>query len=108
MSSSTNKALVKSFVEDVFNKHDLSAIEKYFGKDSTQDSPLVGNGCEGFKQFLSAFFTAFPDMHTNIEHIVIENIPWFDPGRHHYFSLKSVIKIVWITIYIIDRRSTLF
>ena len=37
MSSSTNKALVKSLVEDVFNKHDLSAIEKYFGKDSIQD-----------------------------------------------------------------------
>ncbi|MGI8832007.1 MAG: ester cyclase [Nitrososphaeraceae archaeon] len=73
MSSSTNKALVKSFVEDVLNKHDLSAIEKYFGKDSIQDSPLVGNGCEGFKQFLSAFFTAFPDMHTNIERIVAEN-----------------------------------
>ena len=44
-------------------------------------SPLAGNGCEGFKQFLSAFFTAFPDMHTNIEHIVIENIPWFDPWQ---------------------------
>ena len=63
MSLSTNKALVKSFVEEVFDKHDLSSIEKY----------LAGQGSEGFKQFLSAFFNAFPDMHTNIEHIVAEN-----------------------------------
>jgi steroid delta-isomerase-like uncharacterized protein len=63
MSLSTNKALVKSFVEEVFNKHDLSSIEKY----------LAGQGSEGFKQFLSEFFTAFPDIHANIEHIVAEN-----------------------------------
>jgi predicted ester cyclase len=63
MSLSTNKALVNSFVEEVFNKHDLSSIEKY----------LAGQGSEGFKQFLSEFFTAFPDIHANIEHIVAEN-----------------------------------
>jgi hypothetical protein len=30
MSLSTNKAFVKSSVEEVFNKHDISAAEKYF------------------------------------------------------------------------------
>ncbi|MBD0359919.1 MAG: hypothetical protein ICV56_04325 [Nitrososphaeraceae archaeon] len=50
MSLSTNRALVKSFVEEVFNSHNLSAIEKY----------LAGQGKEGFKQFLNEFFTAFP------------------------------------------------
>jgi predicted ester cyclase len=63
MSLSTNKALVKSFVEEVFNKLDLSSIEKY----------LTEQGSEGFKQFLSEFFTAFPDIHANIEHVVAEN-----------------------------------
>ena len=63
MSLSTNKAFVKSFVEEVFNKHDLSSIEKY----------LTEQGSEGFKQFLSEFFTAFPDIHANIEHVVAEN-----------------------------------
>jgi hypothetical protein len=29
ISLSTNKALVKSFVEEVFNNHDISAAEKY-------------------------------------------------------------------------------
>jgi hypothetical protein len=36
---------VKSFIEEVFNNHDLSDIEKY----------LAGEGKEGFKQFLSEF-----------------------------------------------------
>jgi predicted ester cyclase len=62
MSLSINKAIVKSFVE-VFNNHNLSAIEKY----------LTRKGNEVFKQFLSEFFTAFPGIHANIEHIVAEN-----------------------------------
>jgi predicted ester cyclase len=63
MSLSINNTLVKSFVEEVFNNHNLSAIEKYSAQQENK----------GFKQFLSAFFTAFPDIHTNIEHIVAEN-----------------------------------
>ena len=63
MSLSTNKALVKSFVEEVFNNHNLSAIEKY----------LAGQGKEGFKQLLSEFFIAFPDVHADIEYIVTED-----------------------------------
>jgi hypothetical protein len=51
----TNKALIESFIEDIFNKHDILATEKYFVKDST-------TGSEEFKQFLSALFKAFPDM----------------------------------------------
>ena len=65
MSLSANKALVKSFVESVFNDHNISAIEKYLA-DTTQ-------GREGFKQSLRAQFKAFPDIHTKIEHIVAEN-----------------------------------
>jgi predicted ester cyclase len=67
MSQSTNKALVKSFVEEVFNNHDISATEKYFAREN----PPIGS--EGFKQSLSAQFNAFPDIQTNIEHIVAEN-----------------------------------
>ena len=65
MSLSTNKALVKSFVESVFNDHNISAIEKYLAGTMQEK--------EGFKQSLSAQFKAFPDIRTKIEHIVAEN-----------------------------------
>ena len=48
------------------NKHDLSAIEEY-------SNPIAAKGGGSFKQFLTAFFTAFLDWHTNIEHIVAED-----------------------------------
>src|SRR2546430_8145306 len=64
---STNKALVKSFVEEVFNNHNISAIEKYLAKEN----PPIGS--EEFKQSLSAQFKAFPDIQTKIERIVAEN-----------------------------------
>lgn len=66
LSISKNKDLIESFIEDVLNRHDLSAIEKY-------SNPIAAKGGGSFKQFLSAFFTAFPDWHTNIEHIVAED-----------------------------------
>jgi hypothetical protein len=31
-----NKALITSFIEEIFNEHNLSSIEKYFGKDSVE------------------------------------------------------------------------
>jgi predicted ester cyclase len=66
MTLSTNKTLIESFIEDIFNKHDISTVEKYFIKDFTTENV-------GFKQFLRALFKAFPDMQTKIEHIVAEN-----------------------------------
>ena len=61
-----NKTLVESFVEEIFNKHNLSATENYL-------NPVAGKGSGEFKEFLSAFFKAFPDWHANIEQIVAED-----------------------------------
>jgi predicted SnoaL-like aldol condensation-catalyzing enzyme len=65
-----NKNIIRSFIEEIFNEHNLSSIEKYFGKTFMEDSPHAGRRGEEFKQFLTDFFDAFPDMHTTIEHIV--------------------------------------
>jgi predicted ester cyclase len=67
-----NKTLIRSFIQEIFNEHNLSSIKTYFGEDSVEGSPQVGKGGEGFKRFLTEFFKAFPDMHTTIEHMVAE------------------------------------
>jgi predicted SnoaL-like aldol condensation-catalyzing enzyme len=58
-----NKDVVRNFVEDVFNKHDLTAIDKY----------MYMSHSEGFKQYLGEFFQTHPDSHTTIEHIIAED-----------------------------------
>jgi steroid delta-isomerase-like uncharacterized protein len=68
-----NKAFIRSFIEEIFNKHNLSSVEKFFGKGSIEGSPQAGKSGEGFTRFLTDFFKAFPDMQTTIEHMVAEN-----------------------------------
>ena len=70
-----NKSLIRAFIDEIFNKHNLSSIEKFIGKGSIKGIPYVSsnNGDEGFKKFVADFFKAFPDWHTTIEHIIAEN-----------------------------------
>ena len=68
-----NKNQIRSFIEEIFNEHNLSSVDKYFGKESVEGSPQAGKGGEGFKQFLTDFLNAFPDWRAKIEHIVAEN-----------------------------------
>jgi predicted ester cyclase len=68
-----NKTLIRSYIEEIFNKHNLSSIERYFGGDSIEGSPQAGKGGVGSEQFINEFFEAFPEWRAAIEHIVAEN-----------------------------------
>jgi predicted ester cyclase len=65
-----NKELIKSFIEEVFNKHNLTGIDKYLVANLTNGS---GKTVESFKKSLIALFSGFPDLHVTIEHILAEN-----------------------------------
>src|SRR5919197_854864 len=67
-----NKLLIKSFIEQVLNKHNVAAIDKYYAPNLIQHSPSMGQGIQGFKEFFTSFFLAFPDIHAAIEHILVE------------------------------------
>jgi predicted SnoaL-like aldol condensation-catalyzing enzyme len=60
-------------VQEVFNKHNLTALDKYYAPNIIQHNPMAGQGRQGFKQFFIPFFSAFPDVHATIEHILAEN-----------------------------------
>jgi predicted ester cyclase len=64
-----NKIKMGSFINEIFNNHDLSSLEKNFGHGSIKSSTQV----QEFSQFLSDFFNAFPDWRAKIEHIIAEN-----------------------------------
>jgi predicted SnoaL-like aldol condensation-catalyzing enzyme len=55
-----NKQVVRNFAEDVFNRHDLAAVDKYM------------KGAESFKQYLGEYFAVHPDSHTTIDQILAE------------------------------------
>jgi predicted ester cyclase len=59
-----NKTIIRSFIEEIFNEHNLP--------DSVEGSPKARKGRRGFERFLNDFFKAFPDMRTNIEHMIAE------------------------------------
>lgn len=43
-----NKTIIRSSIEEIFNKNNLLSVENYFGKDSVEGSPQAGKGGEGF------------------------------------------------------------
>jgi steroid delta-isomerase-like uncharacterized protein len=68
-----NKLRIRSFVQEVLNSHNLTALDKYYSSNATQHNPVGGQGTQGFKNFFKPFFLAFPDVRVTIEHILAEN-----------------------------------
>ena len=74
MSTEENKAMVRRCIEDVFNKHNVSALGEFLAPNVVHHSlpPGVPQDREGFKQFVSMLLAAFPDFHITVEDMVAE------------------------------------
>ena len=81
MSSEDNKALVRRFFEEVYNKGNIAAVDELLAPnillhfDSPSDVPVSAEmqlSLEEIKQDYSQFRTAFPDFHYTIELQVAE------------------------------------
>jgi|GEM_PF-2111497 len=60
-SEEENKNFIRSYIDEIFNKRDLSSIQRYFGGGSIENSLQAGKHGVGSGQFISEFFKAFPD-----------------------------------------------
>ncbi len=56
-----NKELVGRVGDAVFNRHDLSVLDRHVREDYIQHNPLVPQGREGFRRFFADAFRAVPD-----------------------------------------------
>lgn len=73
MSLQENKALVRRFVENVQNQHDLAEIDELYSPNFVDHSGAANlPGIEGVKAFFTMMFTAFPDMHFTIRQQLAE------------------------------------
>jgi steroid delta-isomerase-like uncharacterized protein len=68
-----NKALIRSYIEDVFNKHQPSAADRLVATDFIEHNPrLPRGGLAGMKQFVATVLAAFSDYHGELQEILAE------------------------------------
>ncbi|WP_163999249.1 ester cyclase [Pyxidicoccus caerfyrddinensis] len=69
-----NKALIRYYVEEVFNKADWSKLEGLVAPGYINHSPVPGapQGIEGFRQVVESLHAGFPDVQNTIDDIFAE------------------------------------
>ena len=68
-----NKLLIRGYVEEVFNKHQPAATDRFVATDFIEHNPrLPHDGLAGIKQFEAKVFAAFSDYHGEIQNLVAE------------------------------------
>jgi steroid delta-isomerase-like uncharacterized protein len=72
--SDHNKATVRRFYDEVFNRGDVNAIDQFCAPDFKDHTAMPGQapGVQGLKQIMGAYFNAFPDMKIEVEDIIAE------------------------------------
>ena len=75
MLTENNKALVRGYIEEVFNKKNLAALEELISPNHIDHSAAAAGspaGPEGSRQLIGMMLTAFPDLHVTIEDMIAE------------------------------------
>src|SRR6266568_843369 len=74
MSTEANKASVRRFYDEVFNKKNRAAIDEFIDLSHVDHAapPGTPGGLKGVKQTLTMYLTAFPDLHFTVEDLIAE------------------------------------
>jgi len=69
-----NIAKTRRFMEEVFNKGNMKAVDEFMSADLVEHDPFPGQGpgLQGFKQGLADFRQAFPDLHIGIDDMLAD------------------------------------
>src|ERR1700757_4906216 len=67
-----NKAAYRNYMEQLWNKHDPSAVERYLAPGYVEHNTNLPPGRDGRGGFVSKVITAFPDYHAEIQDVVAE------------------------------------
>jgi steroid delta-isomerase-like uncharacterized protein len=86
-----NKALVRRWIEDGFNKRNLAAIDEIFVEDFSVSGQRIGR--TGLKQSMTRRFTAFPDLQVTITEVIAEGdkvVIWYTARGTHRGEFEGV------------------
>jgi steroid delta-isomerase-like uncharacterized protein len=85
MSVEENKAIFRRIVEEGFNKGNLAIVDELVATNHVNHTDNV-HGPEEYKQFITMYRTAFPDLHMTIEDQIAEGNKvvnrWTSRGTH--------------------------
>jgi steroid delta-isomerase-like uncharacterized protein len=110
--SDTNVAASRRIVEEAFNQGNLATIDELTAADFVNhdpSDPTEAHGPEGAKAFITAYRTAFPDLHITIEDTIADGdqvvFRWTSRGTHRgdLMGLAPTGKQVEVTGISIDR-----
>ena len=74
MSTEDNKALMRRFFEEVFNKKNLAAIDEFITPNHVDHTlpAFLPTTPEGTKRAIGMYLKAFPDLHLTVEDMIAE------------------------------------
>jgi steroid delta-isomerase-like uncharacterized protein len=67
-----NKAVYRHYIEELWNRRDQSAVERYLSPNYVEHNTNLPPGRDGRWGFVSKVLTAFPDYHAEIQEVVAE------------------------------------
>jgi steroid delta-isomerase-like uncharacterized protein len=113
MSAEDNKAIVRRVYEEVINKGNLNVADETLTSDYVYRSPGSPEfrGPDGFKQLITMYRTAFPDLHLDVDDLIAEGDTvvsrWTGRGTHQgeLMGIPPTGKQVTVTGVVISRFS---
>ena len=107
-----SKVVVRRMIEEVFNRHDADATERFFARDYVEQvpGPGQGQGLEGMQRFLAEIvFPAFPDMRWSVEEQIAEGeqvltrFTWRGTHRGPFAGIPATEQQVEVWGMVLDR-----
>ncbi|WP_158881135.1 ester cyclase [Amycolatopsis anabasis] len=74
--SERDKAVVRRFIEEFVNAHDLTGLGEVVAEDVTESGPVVvdapSGGLDAFRRGWQMMLDSFPDIHVTVDDLVAE------------------------------------
>ncbi len=114
MQPEENKAVVRRFLEEIFNEGNLDVADELFAPDYVLHDPAAPEevrGPEGIKQYVGMYRSAYPDTHFTIEDQIAEGdkvvTRWTGQGTHEgeLMGIPPSGNRVTVTGILLDRVS---
>ena len=67
-----NKELYRHYIEDLWNKKDPGAPDRYLAPNYVEHNTNLPPGLDGRKRFVATVLTAFPDYHAKVLEVLAE------------------------------------